>query len=282
MPFTAVAQQMQYFNRLNYDKRELREEKEKVTKGLVTENDTSTNDVVSKDTISEISTFPGFTDLLGKNILLPQVEIKGLTNFNSGEKIYGDIKLFTSAFAAKNFSNISLLFPEASAYGVSMSFNWLPFGSVNFAKGQGDNEVHKMKWFCAYFNANYLGKNLQGITASGSASDTTRFTSDVVHFKVGIQVIPKVNFLSFYGDINFLSPVVNKDPLLRFNSSMKSGFSNFLHVGTKFFVAAGGDGKPLNLFVDLSAVWVDDVTRSIYKTNDALISRLSIGGTAKF
>ena len=278
MSFSATAQQMQEFNNAYYAKTE-RNEAARVAKES-SADDTGKDSVESNTPLSEVAALPSFTDLLGKNILLPQLEIKGFTNFNSGRKIYGDIKLFTSGFAAKSFSNVSLFFPEASVYGVAMSFNWLPFGTTKFTKA--DDETQDIKWFCAYFNANYLGKNLQGITKNGSTSDTTRFTSDVGHFKLGFQIIPKVNTLSFYMDVNFLIPVVNRDPLYLYNSSVGKGSNNFLHFGTKFFIAKGEAGKPLNVFVDLSAVLVDDVTKTLYQTNDALIPRLSIGGSAKF
>ncbi|GAB3902944.1 hypothetical protein GCM10028803_30500 [Larkinella knui] len=265
---------MQEFNQA-YEEKEKQDEDAKEDAKAKGQSEPDSNNAINK-----MSALPNFTSLLGKNILLPQIELNGMTNFNTHDSFYGDIKIFTSAFALKSFSNLSLFFPETSVYGISMSFNWLPFKKVNFIKANGEKQ--EVEWFCAYFKANYLGKNLQGISEDDkTVGDTLRFTSDVAHLKLGLQVIPITNILSFYGDINFLLPVVNRDPLLKYNTDMKRGSNNFITLGTRFFIANGAD-KPLNIYLDFSAVVVDKVTKTMYKTNDALIPRLSVGGSFKF
>ncbi|WP_266364047.1 hypothetical protein [Tellurirhabdus rosea] len=230
---------------------------------------------VSEVPINQASTIPNLNSLLGNNLLLPQIEIRGLTNFRSSRRFYGDVKLFTSAFAQRRVSNVSIFFPETSTYGISMSINALPFGRITDV-GQ-NNERTEVNWFCTYFHFNYLGKNLQGIRGT----DTTRFTTDVVHFKLGVQLIPVKNFVSVYTDLNFVSPVVNRSPLLEFNPAMKRGFNNFWKIGAKFYLEKG-EQKPLSVFLDLGAVAVGRAARTIYDTRDALIPRITLGGSVRF
>lgn len=300
----AFGQKMQEFNQLYYEK----EYKKKVDKRLNQLKATaavvpfvpapgssspvedaqanaeaeSKADVSGPTSINEISGLPAFTDLLSDDVVLPKMEITGVTNFNSEAGIYGDVKLFTSGVSAKQTSYTKMFFTETSTYGISMSFNYLPeFAIRNFKRANGD-EQEESHWICAYVSANYLGKNLYGVTIENGVADTTKFSSAFGHLKYGVQVIPFKNLLSFYADLNHIIGLTNRDPLIKHASSLSNGFTNFLNIGTKFILATDPGKKPLNLFVDISGVVMRHSLKKIYDTSDKIIPRISIGSEIRF
>lgn len=231
--------------------------------------------------ITAASALPNFTSLLGSNVIVPKIELVGTTNFSSrNNRFYAELRVLTSVIPPKQSTNINLFFPETSAYGISVNANYLPLEELEVQKEDGSKE--EVKWVCLYGTMNYLGKSLFGVRKNDNATnDTTRFITDFVHLKLGFQVIPFANFISFYGDINFLAPLANRDRLLQYNPTMKAGFSNFLSVGTKLFLAKGAD-KPLGLYLDLSFIIVDQVTKTLYATSDPVIPKIAIGSSFRF
>ena len=242
----------------------------------------SNADVSEPTSINEINGLPAFTDLLSDDVVLPKMEITGVTNFNSETGIYGDVKLFTSGVSAKQTSYTKMFFTETSTYGISMSFNYLPeFAIRNFKRANGD-EQEESHWICAYVSANYLGKNLYGVTIDNGVADTTKFSSAFGHLKYGVQVIPFKNLLSFYADLNHVIGLTNRDPLIKHAASLSNGFTNFLNIGTKFVLATDPGKKPLNLFIDISGVVMRHSLKKIYDTSDKIIPRISIGSEIRF
>ncbi|GAB3517816.1 hypothetical protein GCM10027442_37700 [Emticicia fontis] len=232
------------------------------------------------DGLSKLGVLPSFTDALGKNILFPKIEVSGFTNFDAGEDFYGNLKLFTSAMASKQASNLNLFFPEASNYGISMNFNYLPLKARNYTDAEGNTK--EAKWLCVYANLNYLGKNLYGVKKKDAGeNDTTRFISDFAHLNLGIQLIPIRNVLSFYTDVNIIQGLTNRAPLKEFNPDLVGKFTHFWNFGTKFFLAKGEE-NPLKIMVDFSFIFVNKYVKKLYNTEDAILPKISIGGMINF
>jgi len=234
----------------------------------------------SDENIDKVSVLPGFADILGSGVLLPKIEIAGVTNFHSETGFYADIRLFTSALSAKQISYSKVFFPETSTYGISMSFNYLPSWAKSiYYKANGDEK--KANWLCTYFNLHYGSKNLFGINTDNAPRDTVKFTTSLSQLKLGIQIIPIKNILSFYADVNTLLALADRGQLKKYSPSLSNGFTNFLTVGTRFFLATTKD-KPLNLFVDFNAAVMSHQLKKIYQSDDKIIPKISIGGAARF
>ncbi|GAB4027862.1 hypothetical protein [Spirosoma koreense] len=128
--------------------------------------------------------------------------------------------------------------PTFVAYYISNS-QWKKQLHPDLARVTHALSVASTKPIVPVSNLYYSGKNLYGKKEDNGKKDTTSFTSDVAHVKVGLQVIPIKNILSFYADVNSLKTVVNRDPLIAYNSALASRFTNYWNFETIFFWQTG-------------------------------------------